>query len=72
MKEWIHQTSIMGRQLVLQGMGSILCPDGVAFRLWAPHAQHVFVVGTFNDWDGSANPMTPEERGYWCAHVKGA
>ncbi|MDM7952746.1 MAG: alpha-amylase family glycosyl hydrolase [Cyanobium sp. CZS 25K] len=72
MKEWIHQTSIMGQQLVLPGMGSILCPDGVAFRLWAPHAQQVSVVGTFNDWDGSANPMTSEERGYWYAHVKGA
>ncbi len=27
------------------------------FRVWAPTAQQVFVVGTFNEWDTTANPM---------------
>jgi len=30
---------------------------GVAFAVWAPHAQRVSVVGTFNRWDGRCHPM---------------
>lgn len=30
---------------------------GYIFRVWAPHAETVSVVGDFNDWDPSANVM---------------
>ena len=30
---------------------------GVHFAVWAPNAQRVSVVGTFNDWDGRRHPM---------------
>jgi len=30
---------------------------GVAFAVWAPHAQRVSVVGTFNRWDGRCHQM---------------
>ncbi len=30
---------------------------GVFFAVWAPHARWVSVVGTFNEWNISANPM---------------
>jgi len=34
--------------------------DGWRFRVWAPNAQSVAVVGAFNGWDASANPMLRE------------
>ena len=30
---------------------------GVCFGVWAPNAQRVSVVGTFNRWDGRCHPM---------------
>ena len=32
--------------------------EGVFFRVWAPHAKSVSIVGDFNDWDRSRNPLT--------------
>ena len=31
--------------------------EGVTFAVWAPNAERVTVVGTFNDWDGTKHPM---------------
>ena len=31
--------------------------EGVYFAVWAPNAQEVHVIGEFNQWDVSANPM---------------
>ena len=31
--------------------------DGVFFRVWAPHAKSVSIVGDFNNWDRNRNPM---------------
>ncbi len=33
--------------------------NGVSFAVWAPAARSVSVVGNFNSWDGSRNPMRP-------------
>lgn len=46
--------------------------QGVAFRVWAPHASQVFVIGDFNDWDENANPMIREDGGNWFALVENA
>lgn len=40
--------------------------DGYVFRVWAPNAVSVSVVGNFNDWDPDANPMTLlEDHAVW-------
>ena len=30
---------------------------GILFDVWAPHAAEVYVIGTFNDWNETANSM---------------
>ncbi|MFD1064890.1 1,4-alpha-glucan branching protein GlgB [Oceanobacillus locisalsi] len=38
---------------------------GFVFRVWAPNAQQVWLVGTFNDWDESLPMQKNESYGYW-------
>ena len=51
------------------GMGALVLKKGVAFRVWAPNADKVFVMGSFNKWDEMQHPMESEENGYWYAQV---
>ncbi len=46
-------------------MGALVSPHGIGFRVWAPHAEKVSVVGTFNDWDAATTPLVEEGDGYW-------
>ncbi|WP_254957029.1 MULTISPECIES: alpha-amylase family glycosyl hydrolase [unclassified Cyanobium] len=62
----------MAKPLIGAGMGSVSSPDGVAFRVWAPHAEHVSVIGSFNDWNGAADLMESEPGGFWSITVEGA
>jgi 1,4-alpha-glucan branching enzyme len=39
----------MSDKIKINAMGSILHAQGVAFRVWAPHAQRVSVIGSFNN-----------------------
>ena len=54
------------------GMGAIPHEAGVAFRVWAPHADAVYVKGSFNDWSSDAHPMEREGEGYWYADIASA
>ncbi|QDU78126.1 1,4-alpha-glucan branching enzyme GlgB [Bremerella volcania] len=56
-------------ETVHAGMGPIPHDSGVAFRLWAPHADSVSLIGTFNDWDPKTMPMQAEENGRWYINV---
>lgn len=49
----------------VQGMGPIVLDTGVAFRVWAPNADSVSVVGDFNQWKSDAHPMNREDGGNW-------
>ncbi len=54
------------------GMGAIPLGKGVAFRVWAPHAESVAVVGSFNEFDATRDPLAAEENGYWYGEVVSA
>lgn len=53
----------------MNGMGALPHAGGVAFRVWAPHAERVAVIGSFNGWDGGKHPLLAEENGRWYADV---
>ena len=54
------------------GMGAIPHAKGVTFRVWAPHAEKVYLIGTFNGWSESSIPLSKEKNGYWSADVSEA
>ena len=41
------------------------------FRVWAPNAKSVSVVGDFNQWDKNANPMEKIADGIWETFISG-
>lgn len=56
----------------LPGMGAIPHANGVAFRVWAPNAQKVSVIGSFNDWQADTDACIHEENGFWYADLSHA
>lgn len=54
------------------GMGSIPNADGTTFRVWAPNARAVSVVGSFNEWSEAAGILEHESGGYWAGYLAGA
>jgi 1,4-alpha-glucan branching enzyme len=45
--------------------------DGHVFRVWAPGAKAVALVGDHNGWDATAQPMTADPDGVWSIAVSG-
>jgi 1,4-alpha-glucan branching enzyme len=53
-------------------MGAIPHDAGTTFRVWAPHATAVAVVGSFNDWNPARDPLARDDAGRaetWSADV---
>lgn len=55
----------------IPGMGAIPTPEGVSFRVWAPHATAVCVGGEFNKWSKTEHKLAKEKNGYWSVFVPG-
>lgn len=54
------------------GMGSIIHTGGVAFRVWAPNAEAVEVVGDFNQWREGSHLLESEGNGNWYTDIPAA
>jgi 1,4-alpha-glucan branching enzyme len=53
-------------------MGATLIADGATFRVWAPHARTVHVIGDFNNGiRNNASLLTRDDRGHWRGFVPG-
>jgi 1,4-alpha-glucan branching enzyme len=50
---------------MLQFGSKIVVPGKVSFRVWAPLASQVDVVGEFNRWQPGQYPLTHVGNGYW-------
>ncbi len=53
-------------------MGCHKIKNGYTFRVWAPNAEAVSVVGGFNQWDTNAAPMHRIGWGVWEAEIENA
>ena len=65
-------TTLSSTATSLTTIGAILDAAGTTFRVWAPFASSVAVVGDFNRWSDAANPLTRETNGYWFTKVPNA
>jgi len=59
-------------QIKHEGMGAIVYGEGTAFRVWAPNAEFIEIVGEFNQWQEGSHPLENEGSGYWYTDVPGA
>ena len=51
-------------------LGSHYCEGKTIFRVYAPHAQSISVVGDFNNWNGEVSKMKKvDTRGIWEAVI---
>ncbi len=50
--------------------GSFVKKSSVVFRLWAPNAKAVSVVGDFNGWNDGCHPMENIGYGVWQTEIK--
>ncbi|MCB0989926.1 MAG: 1,4-alpha-glucan branching protein GlgB [Acidimicrobiales bacterium] len=41
------------------------------FRVWAPNAARVHVIGDFNGWDHSSHSLWPSDSGIWSGRIDG-
>jgi 1,4-alpha-glucan branching enzyme len=54
-------------------MGCVLDAQSARFRVWAPNAARVSVIGEWNDWNAEADPLAarPDSTGMWEGRIRG-
>ncbi len=50
-------------------MARIVKAKSTSFKLAAPTARKVHLVGSFNNWNAKANPLKKDMRGTWTTQV---
>lgn len=65
----MEQSDIIEQTIKVEGMGAVIQPDGVFFRVWAPNATAVFVAGSFNDFNKEGDRLQSEGNGNWAGLV---
>ena len=65
MKEFLKAFSSAGASDAYKYLGTFSEKGKTLFRVWAPNAAAVSVVGSFNEWDESADPMNKKDGGIW-------
>jgi 1,4-alpha-glucan branching enzyme len=68
----MKQQNTLDEQVQVNGMGAIVQPTGVFFRVWAPNATEVSVVGSFNNFEKDKNQLQGEGNGFWAGLIDGA
>ena len=53
-------------------MGAVPSAAGTEFRVWAPNADRIWVTGTFDNWNATANELARSDGGVFSATVPGA
>ena len=61
----------LGAQVVYHKVNSKLNIQGVLFKVFAPYARSVSIVGSFNGWDDRLHPMASADDGIWRLFVPG-
>ncbi len=61
-----HAYEFLGAHLIYTEQGA-----NVLFRVWAPNAVAVSVVGPFNNWTPNIHPMTKLPSGLWECNIEG-
>ncbi len=71
MKEYFNNFDNSIKSDLYKHLGSFLEGDTATFRVWAPRATSVSVVGDFNLWDINANILQNIGNGIWETKVSG-
>lgn len=60
------------KKTTITAMGATPLKKGCSFRVWAPFAEEVSVIGTFNDFKPGANALERDDSGHWSGIVDSA
>ena len=70
MRDYFKDFDCVIKSDVYNHLGSFLNGSTATFRVWAPNAAAVGVVGDFNDWDIAASPLSAVPNGIWEGKIK--
>ncbi len=71
MQEKINQFNSVIISNAYELFGSFLKGNIATFRVFAPNAKSVAVVGDFNEWNADSHQMTRCDGGYWETNISG-